>query len=149
MRKINVFILTIFFIGAGTVSSYASDWDKAGKILTAIEGIRILTGDRVDVVGAMIGGVQGRHSDIGYRKSRKRNHHKHSAKCSHRRYHRNKRKYRDCIEKVWVPHYEWNKKHIPEHEEYDDQLGTVYVEEHYIKYKVQNGGHWETVDRCY
>ena len=143
MKKINILILSILFVGVGAVSSYASSWGTAGKILTAIEGVRIITGDRVDVVGSIIGGVRGRHSDTGYRKSR-RNHHKHSNTCSHRNRNHNK-KYRNCTKEVWVPHYEWKKKHVPEYEEYDAQLGSVYVEEHYIRYKVESGGHWETI----
>ena len=40
---------------AAALPAYASDWDKAGKVLTAIEGIRILTGGNVDIIGTITG----------------------------------------------------------------------------------------------
>ena len=77
-----------------------------------------------------------------YKKCRKKC--KNTKRCKHRKY----RRQGDCLHKVWVPHYKWKKKYIPEHEAEDDEYGKVIVSGHYIKYKVERGGHWKTQYVC-
>ena len=136
--------LVVFFIAAvafGTAGpAFASDWDKAGIALTGIEGLRVITGGKVDLVGS----VFGLNRDSG--SHRKYSGHQKAQKRSHR-YARPKRNY-NCHARIWVPHYQWTKKYIPKHEEHDKRLGKVIVEGHYIKYQVSRGGHWEAKDYC-
>jgi len=107
--------LLLGFLGV----SFASDWDVAGKVLTGIEGLRILTGGNVDIVGNIAG--------IGNKE----------RKVVRRAYER-----KETCNRRWVPHFTWKKKWIPAHNEYNQSLGEIFVEGHYIKYKVQEGGHW-------
>lgn len=101
--------------------SYASDWDTAGKILTGMAGLRLLTGGKVDIIGTMTG--VSRDRDRG---------------SSRHRYVK-----RSCCEsRVWIPNMLWNKKYIPEHTEYDEEYGEIIVEAHYIQYQVERGGRW-------
>jgi len=135
MKKALMVVLLSGVIVFGVVlPSSASDWDMAGKILTGIEGLRIVSGGRIDPVGSMFrigeNKEQGRYSK-----------HKSSVYYHHKRYH-------SCSEKVWVPNYRWKKKYIPRHEKYHKEYGKIIVEGHYIKYKVKRGGHWETKYYC-
>lgn len=121
MKKILVIMLVISLVFGFGIYTYASDWDVAGKVLTGIEGLRILTGGKVDVIGNVTGigrdrRDRGRH--YGYR-------------------------HREHCRRVWMPRFVWKKKWVPEHREYDARLGEIIVEGHYIKYKVERGGHWE------
>jgi len=125
-----VLMMAAYGVIGFSATSYASDWDKAGKILTGIEGVRILTGGRFDLIGNMFG--ISNQQKYGYQKS-------HPAP---RKHHVKKRRY--CSQRVWVPHYVWERKYIPEHREYTDEYGDVVVEGHYIKYKVERGGEWIT-----
>ena len=108
-------------------SVYASDWDVAGKVLTGIAGLRILTAGKVDIIGAMTG-VGSHENREGVHKEQRYNVHNRSRR-------------------IWVPDYVWKKKWVPQHREYDRELGTVIVEGHYAKYKVQVGGHWEYIGK--
>ncbi|MBN2483928.1 MAG: hypothetical protein JXD21_06995 [Candidatus Omnitrophica bacterium] len=125
----------LFFIGVFTLALvfpvYASDWDKAGKILTVVEGMRILTGGKVDIVGN-ITGINKPYSYAPARPSRARYVHSRPARP----------------EKVWVPHYVWRNEYVPAHREYQPGYGSVVVEGHYVQYQVEQGGHWEWRD-CY
>ena len=137
MKKFIIALTAVVFLLGGITLSHASDWDKAGKILTGITGLRLITGGRVDVVGTLLG--------VGHRRERE-------VYKPHNKHHKNRqyaKHYSSCKRRVWVPHYEWEKKHIHAHEEYDDQLGKIYVEEHYIKYQVEVGGHWEKTYFCH
>ncbi len=122
MRKLMYALLIGVFALSFTGTALASDWDVAGKILTGVEGLRIITGGRVDPVGAMIQVVQGPRQGPQER-------------------------YRPVYEKpakrVWVPEYVWKREYIPQHEEYSERYGKVIVEGHYIQYRVECGGHWE------
>jgi len=126
MKRLGMF----FLIGALTIGitapAFASDWDIAGKVLTGIEGARIVTGGRVDPIGRMIDFIQG-----GPRRTQQEE--------------RYVRRYKDTepCEREWVSHYVWRKKYIPEHSEYSEKYGQIIVEAHYIRYKVEEGGHWE------
>ncbi|MFH1772130.1 MAG: hypothetical protein ABH872_04865 [Candidatus Omnitrophota bacterium] len=51
-KVVLLFAALAMFSGAAT---YASDWDTAGKILTGIAGLRILSGGKVDIIGSMTG----------------------------------------------------------------------------------------------
>lgn len=106
------------------INVYASDWDKAGKALTVIEGIRLVTAGKVDLIGNVFG----------------------LNKDSYQKGYHYKRK-QASYKKIWVPHYKWVKEYVPEHTEYHPEYGEVIVEGHYIKYQIQDGGHWEFVRR--
>jgi len=113
---------------------FASDWDVAGKVLTGIEGLRILSGGRIDPVGSLFG-LNGREKDRRYE--------------VHHYYVEEEPK--EYCKKVWVPTYKWKKKWVPGHYVYDKRLGRrIYVEGRYVRYKVKKGGYWryECYDAC-
>jgi len=125
MKRLGIF----FLIGALTIGitapAFASDWDVAGKVLTGIEGARIVSGGRIDPIGKMIEFIQ------GPRRNQQEERYVY-------RYKETKPSQRE-----WVSHYVWKKKYIPEHTEYSEKYGQIVVEAHYIRYKVEEGGHWE------
>ena len=129
MKKTILVILVGGITLAAASPGYASDWDKAGKALAIIEGARIITGGNIDLIGNLTG--INRNSWFSSGRGNR------GDDC--RTYARAPRR----PERVWVPHYVWKKKYIPGHEEYDEKYGNIIVEEHYIKYRVENGGHWE------
>jgi hypothetical protein len=125
--RLAIISMLIFSLSAPV---YASDWDTVGKIFAGIEGVRILTGDRVDIIGT-ITGIKGD------------GHHKHRDSRRHKDRHTSHvYVYQDSCPKVWVPQVVWKRKYIPEHTEYDPRYGEIIVEGHYIKYQVQEGGYW-------
>jgi len=142
MKKVTIIILCLTFTGGISNVSYASDWDKAGKVFAIIEGMRVLTGGKVDVIG----NVTGINNQATYvpRKIQK----KHKPR-PRQRYVYHKHRGRDCFDRVWVPHYKYTKKYIPKHEDHHKRYGQIIVDGHYIRYKVESGGHWETRDYCY
>ena len=109
------------FIFLGILNVYASDWDKAGKVLTGIEGLRLITAGRMDLIGNLFGL---NHTKVNS-----------TTVCC----------YRPSYRRVWVPNYVWKKKYVPRHTEYDPRYGKIIVEGHYIRYKVERGGHWEWI----
>jgi hypothetical protein len=132
MKKVITTLVVIGLTVSLSAPSYASDWDKAGKALAIIEGARILTGGNVDIIGNITGINRNRGNQGflgGYNQCRPQ-----------RSY---SRTYASAPQRVWVPHYVWRKKYIPEHEEYSPEYGTIIVEGHYIKYQAEDGGHWE------
>ncbi len=132
MKYVMILLMGFMMMGGFVSSGYASDWDKAGKILTGIEGLRILSGGRIDIVGGLTG--INRQSD-------------------HTRFERSGQyygpHYRNSCERVWVPEYTWRRQWVPAHREYDRRGGYRFVEGHYVEYKVANGGHWEYQCREY
>ena len=121
--KILVSLVLSLGLLAGFISTAdADDWGIAGKVLTGIVGTRILTGGKVDLVGALTGTA----NDYDRPK-----------------YNSQSRRFPDNSDRIWVPQYTWKKKWIPEHKEYDSKLGEIIVGGHYLQYKVQSGGHWE------
>jgi len=121
MKK-SAMLLTLILTASVCISPvYASDWDKAGKALTIIEGMRILTGGKVDIVGNITGINKPQYATAArYVPARPARHH------------------RVRKVKVWVPHYEWRSEYVPR-----PQCGKMIVEGHYVTYKVESGGHWE------
>jgi len=132
MKRIIAIMLFLGVFATAVAPVYASDWDKAGKALTIIEGLRILTGGRVD----FIGNIAGINRNAEYARE---THHDYYVKEEIRRHH---------PRRVWVPHFVWKRKYIPRHEEYIRGRGLVIIEAHYIEYRVEEGGHWETVYDC-
>ena len=130
MRKLIIVLLSFIIVFSGVNVSYASDWDKAGKAFAIIEGLRVITGGKVDVIGK----VTGIDNDKGYEHAHRPRRHRHKKQRRPR--------YEECHKK-WIPHFKWKKKYIPEQEEYDPEYGKIIVEGHYIRYKVEKGGHWE------
>ncbi len=123
MKTKIVIVLVGLLLAGSSLSAEASDWDKAGKILTGIEGLRIITGGKVDLIGTF----------TGINKSRR-------PRYREREY---IHVYEEAPRRVWVPVKKiWKKKWIPTHKEYDPELGKIIVEGHYIKYKVKRGGYW-------
>ena len=110
------------------VPSYASDWDKAGKVLATLAGLRVLTGGNVDIIGNITGIKQAKKYDRG--------HSKHTQK------HCEIKKGKSYSHYAWIPTMAWKRKYIPEHQEYSEKYGTIIVEGHYIKYQVEQGGYW-------
>ncbi|UCC95274.1 MAG: hypothetical protein JSW40_00575 [Candidatus Omnitrophota bacterium] len=123
-KAIAVFLISAVLIGFASYC-YGSDWDKVGKIFAGIEGLRILTGGNVDVVGTFTGI---NNNDRYIVRRSKHHHHTYGRGGSCRR--------------IWAPRFTWKKRWIPTHKEYDEELGEIIVEGHYIKYKINNGGYW-------
>jgi len=142
MRK----LIIVFLVAAGLVTglakiSFASDWDKAGKALTIIEGLRVVTGGKVDIIGTITGINQPQRQTAEYRGRREfANDRRHKGR-SYASY--SSRDYDRC-ELVWVPEYAWREKYIPEYVEYRHGRKVV-VEGHYERYLAEEGGHWEKV----
>jgi len=132
MKKLLIILFIAAFGFTSAAPASASDWDKAGMALTGIEGLRIISGGRIDLIGSMFG-INNRRMPRRYVK--------------HARKHNDRDRY-ICSERVWVPHYSWEKKYVPRHEEYHPRYGKVTVEGHYVKVKVERGGHWETGYYC-
>ena len=125
MKRLGMFFLICALTVGITAPASASDWDVAGKVLTGVEGVRIVSGGRIDPIGKMIEFIQGPRE-----------------KQQEERY---VYRYRDTkpSRREWVSHYVWKKKYIPQHSEYSEKYGQIIVEAHYIRYKVDEGGHWE------
>lgn len=126
MERLRIFSLICALIIGITAPAFASDWDVAGKVLTGVEGVRIVSGGRIDPIGKMIEFIQG-----GPRRTQEEVHYVHRYKD------------KEPCEREWVSHYVWKKKYIPQHSEYSEKYGQIIVEAHYIRYRVEEGGHWE------
>jgi hypothetical protein len=141
MRRLIASLMVGLMIVVGIIGfwtpGYASDWDKAGKILTAFEGIRVLSGGNVDIIGS----ITGINKNNRYARTEK---HDYTCTKKHNRCEVSKPKCCSCD--VWVPHMVWKRKYVPEHKEYSKEHGTIIVEAHYIRYRVEQGGHW--VSNC-
>ncbi|MBN2121314.1 MAG: hypothetical protein JW734_09720 [Candidatus Omnitrophica bacterium] len=128
MKKVVLSLIAAVLLVGFNASGQASDWDKAGKALTIIEGLRLVTGGKVDFIGSLAGLNRGQAQ---------------TRQVTYKKYPQGYR------EKVWVPYYVWNTKYIPEHEEYSHEYGTIIVEGHYIRYRVERGGRWEWKEYSY
>lgn len=127
MKRIVVVASVFVLLGFAGVS-HASDWDLVGKVLTGVEGARILTGGRVDIIGSVmdISGIGGGRQERVVRQEKIIVVEK-QAPCN----------------KIWVPEYRWEDVWVPGHTVYDRRCGNIYIEGHYVQYKVECGGHWE------
>lgn len=146
MKRIIILLLAVSFGGSMVTTSYASDWDKAGKALTVIEGLRLFSGGSIDVIGGFGEAVTGRKytnrdSYVYYEPARRqiRRHRPHKKIVKH---------YYCTQERIWIPEYRWIKRHVPQHEEIHPEYGSVIVDEHYIRIKEEHGGHWEYQENC-
>ena len=142
MKKTVIMILIFGMIFGSVPQAFASDWDKAGKALAVIEGIRLVTGDRVDVFGKIGQVVRGE----GYSSQKSGP----AGKVRYKKpYHKQYVNYHRCTtQKIWVPQYTWERHYIPEHTEHRAGYGKVIVEGHYIRVKKEYSGHWEYRDYC-
>ena len=120
-------VIALFSLGLVSYG-HASDWDKAGKALTVIEGLRLITGGKVDFIGTL-SGLSKPRTETKY--------------VEYRHYDKPKYYNKPQQKKVWVPDYVWKTEYIPEHKEYSKKYGTIIVKGHYISYKEERGGHWE------
>ena len=118
MKKIAAIILAAAIVSSASGVALASDWGVAGKVLTGLEGLRILSGGKVDPVGGMFG------VNRNDRENQSRGHGYYQ-------------------QRNWTPSYVWVKRWVPEHTEYDPSYGEILVEGHYIQYKAENGGYWQ------
>lgn len=125
MRRLIGLLVSAAFLVGFQAAAQASDWDVAGKILTGIEGMRILTGGRVDIIGTITGIEPDQKHQVVYSKP-----------------YRYKRNRHNSSRRIWVPDYVWKKKWVPKHTEYDPELGEIIVGGHYLRYKIETGGHW-------
>lgn len=108
-----------------SLTLYASDWDVLGKVLTGIEGTRLISGGKIDIIGTLNGIDNNR-----YRYSAPRyNYH-----C--------RRKYNDCCRRIWVPTTVWKRKWVPTHRECHHGREVI-VKGHYVEYEVETGGYWQ------
>ncbi len=115
-----------------TATTFASDWDIAGKVLTGIEGLRLLSGGRVDILGGMTGiNNTDRYAPRSY------SHTYVYVRDDH-----------DC-RRTWVPGTVWRKEWVPGHWEYDPQYGEIFIEGYYREYLVEEGGSWKYNCRDY
>ncbi len=129
MKKVIISLVVIGTLIGPSAQSYASDWDKAGKALAVIEGVRIITGGNVDLIGN-ITGISKNNSRSSTRSNNNRSYAKNYSSHTRRA-------------RTWVPHYVWEKQYIPEHEEYSERYGNIIVEGHYIRYQAEDSGHWK------
>lgn len=124
--KRNAIVLIMLGIALSfTAPVYASDWGKFGKAVAVVEGLRVITGGRVDIVASLTG-----------------------LNCD-KRDHAHRSHYRCCPEKIWVPKkIVWKTKYVPQHIERAPNGKRRVVEGHYIKYKVEEGGYWKVCSCC-
>lgn len=130
MKGLLSLLMSLVLLAAFHSYAYASDWDVAGKILTGIIGVRLLSAGKVDIIGTMTGIGRDESREIVYKK-----------------YHNYGPGSHNGSRRTWVADYVWKKKWIPKHTEYDKKLGTVIIPGHYVMYKVQTGGRWEYIGR--
>jgi len=128
MNKIIISIIAFGALIGSSVPSYASSWDKVGKALTVTEGVRVITGGKVDILGNLTGISRGSDRPR-YNENRR---YAYRNRCS-----------RPERQRIWVPNYVWKRQYVPEQEEYSEEYGKIIVEGHYIRYQVEDSGHWE------
>jgi len=124
MRHIGKLVVLVLVLFGFCGLAFSSDWDVAGKVLTGIEGLRIISGGNID----LIGNLTGINSNTTKSSSRVKYYYVYNQD--------------DCCQRTWVSNYVWKKKWISGHHEYDKKLGKIFVEGHYIKYRIKKGGHW-------
>ena len=144
MKKIAIVALITAGIVAGvSTNSFASDWDKAGKVFAIIEGVRVVTGGKVDVIGSITGINRQREENRECERPREYGRPSYNPYGYAYRHH----SYFEKCRRIWVAHYVWKERYIPEHIEYRNGRKVV-IEGHYEKYQVEEGGHWEEVCMC-
>ena len=124
MRRIAVVLAMTVLMGSFVPAIYASDWDKAGKILTGIAGLRILTGGKIDLIGSIAGTDNDKHHRQGYsRRTSRKSRYKHHAYG-----------YDNSYGRARISHPVWERAYVPVYTEYYPAYGEVIViESHYIK----------------
>ncbi|MFA5119358.1 MAG: hypothetical protein WC695_11035 [Candidatus Omnitrophota bacterium] len=131
------FAVILCLLGVKTYS-YASDWDTAGKALAIIEGLRVITGGQVDVVGSITG--INRPREVVRERVYVRGEPRRSFYPVYR--HRHEVRY---SQRVWVPHMVWREQYVPSRTEYKPGYGYIVIDGYYERFQVQEGGHWEIV----
>lgn len=123
MRNMVMALLVIMLLGF-SATTFASSWDIVGKVLTGVEGARILTGGKLDVIGSLTG-IGNDRQDVVVRERRT-----YVVESP------------VACERVWVPNYTYREVWVPAHTEHDPRLGNIFIEGHYVRYQVENGGYW-------
>lgn len=129
-KKIGILIIGSFFMCV-SVAGHASDWDTAGKILTGVEGLRVLTGGRVDLIGSMTG--INKSGGGYYTRQNRRWNGPQNINVHH------------CTDacKRWVPQYVSKRRWVPMRVYYDHySRRQITVPAHYETYQVERGGYW-------
>ncbi len=138
------FAVMLCLLGIKTYG-FASDWDTAGKAFAIIEGLRVITGGKLDVVGS-ITGINRPREVVRERVYVREEPPGSSYQMYSSRFpaygHRHQVRY---SERVWVPHLVWKEKYVPTHTEYKPGYGNIVIDGHYERFQVQEGGHWEIV----
>ena len=139
MKKFVIAVLiAVGFVAGSAGISLANDWDKAGKVLAITEGLRVVTGGRVDVVGSITG--------VNSPREQQREHGR-FQRARHPGYYVYEQSKRPLVcERIWVPHYVWSEQYVPEHSEVRDGF-QIWIGAHYEKVQVEQGGHWEEISR--
>jgi hypothetical protein len=125
MNKLAKVLMTVLFLTGVVMPVFASDWEVAGKVLTGLEGLRVISGGEIDVIGTITGinrrNCHSRQNFYQYEVNINNGHH----------------------QRQWVPDYVWEERWVPAHREYDSyRRCTVLIPGHYVRYKVERGGHW-------
>jgi hypothetical protein len=144
-KTIIIFFAVILCLLGVKTYSFASDWDTAGKALAIIEGLRVITGGQVDVVGSITGINRPREvvtERVYVREAPRRSSYPvYSSRFPVYR-HRHQVRY---SQRVWVPHMVWREQYVPSRTEYKPGYGYIVIDGYYERFQVQEGGHWETV----
>jgi hypothetical protein len=140
-------ICIITLVAAGLVlgisaQSFANDWGNAGKALAIIEGVRVVTGGAVDVIGNIAGINKPRQEAREHRQAKEVTY---IVKEGPPRYYPGEYRYYAQPQMVWVPNIVWRQSYVPEHTEYRPGYGEVIVRGHYESCQVEEGGHWEQI----
>jgi hypothetical protein len=117
MRRTVMSLLLTGVMMSVVVPVYAGDWDVFGKVMAGVEGLRVLSNGKVDIIGSVTGVDKKKHKE-----KRKRSSHDNSCR-------------------VRIPEKKaWKRIYIPEHEEYSEEYGRIIVEGHYIRCKAGQKG---------
>jgi len=133
MKKIAIVAAMLALLGFAGMS-HASDWDLVGKVLTGVEGARILTGGRVDIIGSVmdISGIGCGRQDGGIMRRGKTIVVEKPVPCN----------------RIWVPEYRYKDVWVPGHYVRDPRHGRIYIKGHCVQRRTECGGHWEYVSGC-
>ena len=117
-KTILILTITLSLLGVSGLS-YAGDddWATAGKVLTVLEGLRVISGGKLDLIGGLVGidrDDQWPPAVI----------HTYSYRTGPRyKYTKRNRSKHKITEKVWVPGYGWVKKQRSKHKKHDSDCG--------------------------
>lgn len=65
MKYVIIILVALLSISALDVNAGDKDWARAGKIQAALNGLRVLTNDKIDPVGSVNNGIRGQNRNNG------------------------------------------------------------------------------------